>query len=326
MKTFSRVAGMIAAAATIIVVAAGCTAGGGGADGQQDSPLMEYFGAIYGTNLSPDEQQQRFTEQQTKSEEIVAQCMKEQGFEYQPNVQSASISFGDDGLWKPDDREWVSQYGYGMVASPMSEQPTDQEVYEDPNQDYINSLSASEQTAYWEALYGPQPTEEELSDDGSYEYDWTTAGCQGQAQHETQNDPMQDEQFASLNEALTTFYSDMSTAPGLTAVHQKWSSCMADAGYSGFSTQPDAQSSISEKLSKYYENLSPDAASNSDDPELKQLGEEEIALALADLDCREKTNFTAESQKVQFELEREFIAAHKAELEALKAASEQAGQ
>jgi len=324
MKTLTRIALTTFAAAAVAVAAAGCS-GGDTAGEKKDSPLMEYLGAVYGTNLSTSEQEQRYTEMQKKSEEAVAQCMKDQGFEYTPNIQQVNFSAGGDDMWKPDDREWVSQYGYGMAKNPMSEQPTDQTEYVDPNQPYIDSLSATEQSAYWEALYGPQPTEEQLGEDGSYEYDWTKAGCQGKAQHESNSDPMQDEQFASLNDAINSFYTDMATNPGFTEINQKWASCMADAGHPGFSQQVDAQQSVSEKLSAYYESSAGVEGPQQDDPELKKLSDEEIQIALADLDCREKTGYTEAQQKVQFDLERQFIADHKAELEALKAAAEQAG-
>ena len=330
MKTLTRIAlTRIAlttlAAAALAVGAAGCSAGQSTGE-KKDSPLMEYLGAVYGTNLSTSEQEQRFTETQTKTEAVVAQCMKDQGFEYTPNIQKANFAASGEDVWKPNDREWVSQYGYGMIKNPMSEQPTDQTPYVDPNQPYIDSLSTTEQTAYWEALYGPQPTEEELGEDGSYEYDWTKSGCQGKAQHEANSDPMQDEQFKPLTDAINTFYSDIATNPGFTEINQKWASCMADAGHAGFSQQMDAQQSVSEKLSKYYENLTGAEGPQQDDPELKKLGEDEIQVALADLDCREKTGYTENQQKVQFELERQFIADHKAELDALKAAAEQAGR
>ncbi|QRY39631.1 hypothetical protein JVX92_08720 [Microbacterium hominis] len=326
MKTLTRIATTTLAAVALAISASGCTAASDGSGGKTDSPLMEYLGAVYGTNLSASEQEQRYAESQKKSEELVAQCMKDQGFEYTPNTQNVSFSAGDADMWKPDDRDWVSQYGYGMVKNPMSDQPAQETPYTDPNQGYLDSLSQTEQTAYWEALYGPQPTEDQLGEDGSYEYDWKTAGCQGAAQHETNSDPMQDEQFASLNEAINTFYTDMATNTAFAEINQKWSSCMSDAGHTGFSAQTDAQMSISNKLSSYYEKMSGSSGAQENDPELATLAEEEVAVALADLDCRTKTGYTAEQQKVQFELERQFIADHKAELEALKAAAEQAGR
>ncbi len=327
MKTVSRIALTTFTAAVIAISAPGCSASGESPAAKKESPLMEYLGAVYGTNLSDSEQQQRSTDIQKKTEGIVAQCMKEQGFEYQPNIQTGFVSVATGDMWKPDDREWVAQYGYGMIKNPMSDQPTDQQTpYVDPNQAYIDSLSATEQTAYWAALYGASVTDDRTSDGGSVEYDWTAAGCQGKAQHESNANPMQDKQFASLNEAINSFYTDIMTNAGFTEINQKWSACMADAGQAGFAKQTDAQSAISDKLSKLYENMTGTGGLQPNDPEMKKLAEEEITVALADLDCRVKTGYTEAQQKVQFDLERQFIADHKSELEALKAAAEQAGR
>jgi len=291
-------------------------------DDRPESPLSAYLSSIWGGDLSTEEQEARYTEQQKKSEELVAQCMSEEGFDYTPNIQSVSFSSGNDIEWKPDDRDWVTQYGYGMVNYPgRDEPPTDQQEYVDPNQDYVSSLSESEQTAFYEALYGPSPTEEELNEDGSYEYDWTKAGCQGWAQHESGANPMMDEEFESINDAINDFYTKMAEDPGFAKIDADWASCMADAGHSGFAKQADAQTSISDKLNEYYNGQT---AYVEDDPKLAALGEEEVALAIADLDCREKTNYRDEYEKVQFALEEQFIADNKADLDALKAAAEQA--
>ncbi len=143
--------------------------------------------AIYGGDLSPEEQQAQFDDQNRQIEEKVADCMVEQGFEYVPNTANGGSVSTDDVAWEPDDRAWVEQWGYGAVDNPYNEQPVPEaDEYVDPNADYVASLSESEQTAYYEALNGPQPSEEDQAamEDGTYDYDWTAAGCYGAAQHE----------------------------------------------------------------------------------------------------------------------------------------------
>lgn len=94
---------------------------------------------------------------------------------------------------------------------------------------------------------------------------------------------------------------------------------MADAGEPGFATQQEATDSISQELNAYYENQTEYIE---DDPALDELGEREIALALVDLDCREKVDYRAQYQKVTYALEEQFVADHKAELDAFKADAE----
>lgn len=294
--------------------------------------------SAYGTDLSPEEQQKKYAEEDRKREELVAQCMKEEGFEYKPNVQSFSFSEGTAEEWNPDSREWVSQYGYGMVNFPGREETDSSNAteYEDPNADYVGTLSESEQAAFYEALYGPTPDEEDMPADGeAVEWDWSAAGCSGWAQHERDGDnAMTSDEHKPLMDAMNSLWEDTMSAPEISALNAEWAGCMADAGYPGFSAQQDAQNSINEKMNAAYENSVPTATATGaasgetapagpDGADMSELGKEEIELALADLDCREKTEYRDKMQEVQFKREQQFVDDHKAELEAFRADLEQ---
>lgn len=290
----------------------------------EDSPLNSYLNSSAG--MSEEEMNDHFLAQQQEIEEHVAECMADEGFEYIPVDQSqyGGVSFGSD-EWDPDSREWVEEYGYGAVNFPgRDEQPDPDEQPVDPNQEYVASLSESEMAAYYETLYGPQPTEDELDEEGGYEYDPDNAGCYGSAQQEvTGEDPYSSEEFKPIMDAINEFYTDVQNDPALSDLNAAWSSCMADAGYSGFTTQQDAQNSIYDEINAYYEGQTEHVE---DDPALAEIQEREIDLALADLECRESTDYRQQSLRLQFELEEQFVQEHKAELEALKAAlQEQAG-
>jgi len=320
----------LSAATALAVVLAGCSGSDDApAAAEQESPLTEYMNAVYGGDLSPEEQEQKYAEELVQQEELVAECMQEQGFEYAPNTAGSSFSAGDGTEWQPDDREWVSQYGYGAVNSPYSEQPAVEEEYVDPNGDYVMSLSESEQTAFYEALYGPTPSEEEMGEDGSYEYDWETAGCQGAAQHEVAGeDPSQSEEFKPLFDAINEHYEGMASWPGMAELDEAWAACMDAAGHGGHTTQSDAQMSVFDDLNAIYEaNTSADGAMTGepDQAALDALAEEEVELALADLDCREETDYSDRSAEITREVEQQFVDDHKAELDAMKAAAEQDG-
>lgn len=297
----------------------------GGAE--RESPLAKYFNAVYGGELSPEEQERQFAEQQRETEELVAQCMQEQGFEYTPDTSSTSFSSGDGDEWQPDEREWVAQYGYGVVTTPFSEEPPPEEEYVDPNGDYVASLSESEQTAFYEALHGPMPDEDELPEDGSFEYDWTTAGCHGAAQHEVAGeDPSQSEEFKPLFEALDRLYSDMASWPGMAELDAQWADCMDAAGQGGHANPMQAQDSVYQEMNEIYESvgMSEDGmpTGEPDQAAIDALGERERELALADLDCREETDYRDRSAEITAEVEQQFIDDHEAELDALVAAAE----
>jgi hypothetical protein len=346
-----RAPAVLSAATVAALVLAGCggsddpgTAAAASTSAEQETPLTKYLSAVWGGDLSPEEQERKATEDMARQEELAAQCMQEEGFEYAPNTAGMSYGSSSDVEWEPDDREWVAQYGYGAVKSPWNEQPQPTEEFVDPNADYVAALSESEQTAFYEALYGPQPTEEEMaaqeaaSEDGSVEteYDWQTAGCQGRAQHEVSGEDLySSEEFRPLFDAINDLYTETATRPEIVALDGEWAACMDAAGQPGFTTQMDAQQSIYDAQNAFYEDsslatteLDAEATSGApfeepDQAELDALGEEEVALALVDLDCREQTDYRDRQLEVQRQVEEQFIADHQAELDALVAASEQ---
>ena len=323
----------LSAMAALALLLSGCSGSDAEATGssdsaEQDSPLSKYLSAVWGGDLSPEEQEQKFAEEQRKQEELVAECMQEQGFEYTPATDTGTYFSGDGTEWKPDDREWVAQYGYGAVKSPFSEEPAPEEEFVDPNADYVASLSESEQTAFYEALHGPMPDEEEMSEDGSFEYDWTQAGCQGAAQHEVAGEDLsQSEEFKPLFDAINDLYTDTPSWPGMAELDAEWATCMDAAGEGGFANPTEAQNSIYDEMNKIYENvdMSEDGmpTGEPDQAAIDELAEREVELALVDLECREETDYRDRSAEITREVEQQFIDDHKAELDALVAAAEQ---
>jgi hypothetical protein len=322
----------LSAVTALALLLSGCSGSdgdtGGTADAaEQTSPLSEYLNAVYGGDLSPEEQERQFAEEQAQVEELVAQCMQDQGFEYTPQSVSNTYVSGGDVEYEPDERDWVAQYGYGAVNSPFNEEPVPEEEYVDPNADYVESLSESEQQAFYEALSGPVPDEDELGEDGSYEYDWTTAGCQGAAQHEVSGEDLsQSDEFKPLFEAIDELYTGMTSWPGMAELDAEWAACMEAAGHGGHATQTDAQNSVYDELNRIYEDVavSEDGmpTGEPDQAALDALGEREVELALADLDCREEVDYRDRSTEITREVEEQFIDDHRAELDALVAAAE----
>jgi hypothetical protein len=297
------------------------SAGDPTADGAADSPLEVYLGDVWGSELSPEEQEAEDAEMNRRIEEAVADCMTEQGFDYVP-VIAPSVT-GDDFEWLPDDRDWVAQYGYGISTSPY---PSGEgvDLDSDPNEEYAQSLSGSEQQAYYEALHGPSPDEEAMAD-GEVEYDWTTAGCYGEAQHDSQSDEAAVfERYDELFEQIGALYEQVEKAPELDEADATWSQCMTDEGRPGFDRQADAQASISEAYDDLWADVDESGADDIDQAASDELADIEIDLALTDLACREKTGFADVEASVTAELEQRFIDEHEAELEALKADAERA--
>lgn len=263
--------------------------------------------------------------------------MKDEGFEYTPLQQASVVSRGagddvDDVEWSPDKREWVEKYGYGIVSNPWGEQAASDggtEV-EDPNQAHIGTLSAAETEAYYAALYGEMSEVTTSADDeeaATPEYDWKTAGCSGKASHESMSatdDVYQ--QFSELTKDMNNLYAEVEGSDGVLELDKQWSACMEPAGFS-FTRKIDAEEAIGKELGTLGgvpDGVNDGDLTDKDKAKAAELGKKEIKTALADLDCREKLDYTDKKLKLQFAAEEKFIADNKAELEQFKAAIDQA--
>ncbi|TFD59424.1 hypothetical protein E3T43_04835 [Cryobacterium sp. Hh7] len=308
---------VIAAAALLSLTLAGCSSEKAAAKlDPAESPLSKYMSGAYG-----DYDEDSMLAQQNEQEELVATCMADEGFDYLP-VDNSQYSGMMSDSGDQNTEKWVAENGYGMSQSPeqLAEQQEQSEEFVDPNQDYVMSLSEGEQAAYYEVLYGVQPTEEEMGEDGSYEYTWETSGCQGFASHEITGDQPSQEDHAALYEAMSALYEDAQKSPELVALDAEWATCMADAGYADFTKKAEAVDSIMNAQNALYEEGS---ETGPDEKALADMREKELALAMVDFTCSEDLDYTDASMKVQFDLEEQFIIDHKSELDALIADYEQ---
>ena len=326
-----------AVAAALALTLAGCGGGDKNSDGPEEpelGPLDKIFQDIYG-----DWDEEQGQAQQMRVEEIVAECMAEQGFEYIPvdySQQGFTMTSEDlDVEW--GSREFAEKYGYGATTDPWGNEaamaePPDQE-WVDPNQDYVMSMSETEQAAYYSALYGDQDYPEEGEED-EWVYDWTTAGCQGRAQHEVYESApgLDDETYQALMEEMNTMWEGIMSDPRLTELNALWATCMSEAGHPGFASVDDAQNSIYDQLNGVwdtaYADIPPDAgegewaaAQSRVDDLMAAITPLEIELAVADFDCREEVDYVKVQQDVNAELQQRFYDAHKDELEAWREAA-----
>ncbi|MFB2599916.1 hypothetical protein ACEXQE_19190 [Herbiconiux sp. P17] len=255
-------------------------------------------------------------------QEKVAACMGEQGFDYLPDTQSGSFVMADDsGLdWSSED--FAKTYGYGITTDPLGTGDGPEMAYVDPNADYIASLSASEQAAYNEALWGLPSAG---STDEPVEYDWKTAGCMGAAQHEVFDGGFSsDADFTALSEGMNAIYTEVRESPAVSEKERAWSDCLADAGFGEFMHKDDAPAAISEEYGGLFaapdpESSSGTAPSEPDHAALDALRQREIAQATADFGCARDSGYAETLITEQFRLEQAFVDEHKTELDALVA-------
>lgn len=344
--------------AAIAVVAALAMAGcGSGTPGQTTpgetgaeeapettSPLSAYYQAIGGSDEEGEAEAQ-----QREIEDIIAACMAEAGFSYLPldPADNGSRSYSADDLDVPwGSREFAETYGYGVTTDPYgieaqqeAEYLGEVEPWVDPNQEYVDAMSDSEREAYHETLNGPA---RDYQEGAVVEYDWTTAGCWGRATHEVydRENPWTDPDHAALIEELNSLYEARERDPRVAEALASWSSCMADAGYPGMTGEYDPENQIQQLSNEIGNALWADLLASGDyttDEEfvsspayqrwvtemrerIAVVTEAEIAMAVADYDCRAEAGVGETRVAVQAELEQAFIDANQAELDAWVAA------
>lgn len=348
MSTPIRRTATAAAAIALTASLAACNNGSGpGGDlSYEDSPLYKYMDVLNSgyEERSEEEWQLEHEERERQREDLVAQCMAEQGFEYNPESNSGGFSF----TWGGDDYdgpeygsvEFAQQWGYQVftwdeMMESQGYDPNEGADYVDPNQDIRDAMSESEQEAWEEALWGP-PNYEEWDpdaewDDSSWEWNWEDQGCYGWAQHEVDGDYEEDPtyqlyeepRFKELFESMGRIYEQAESSTEMSELNSKWSSCMADEGYT-YSVPWDAQESIYELQNSMYEDVVDWENFDGPDPALvEQYKQQEIDTAVADYGCRAEVKFDDESMRIQFKYEEEFINNNKAALDEFLAAAQE---
>jgi len=289
------------------------------------SPLEEYIGQAVLNDQ--DEWRRAADDFALQREEFIAACMRDAGFNYQPDLNSTRFSLGTSAFddVHPDDRDWVAQFGFGAVSGHRHR--SGGSIFDvrddDPNADYVAALSETARAAYEYALYGSVDNPPQQTNTHAEWQDWMrTRGCWGQGVVAAQLDnPIfltQSDEFAPLFSAIAEMNQAIWDRPELATLDGEWAHCMADAGHVGFSSPGEAESSF---MGEYFMTsflVQQQQAEGSVDDSVDLLGDlqaREIAVALADLDCREATSYAVRKAALRLEVETQFVADHRALLE-----------
>ncbi len=294
-----------------------------GTDWSAASPeeiILLLFGSPDGTKSGI---QEHFEEMEHQTELAISECMKEEGFEYTPqkgleDTLDAMFEF------ELDSREYAEEYGLGITTTDLiSLTAGGREVaINDPNQEYFESLSDTEQLAYEDALNGIIANSDSMIDeeedsmiddeeDPSSIPSEEVPGCREKA-YVTAESYSSTVQFPNFDRVFEVFVAELNQVNQDIVADQRyldlmtdWSDCMADKGHSYAEInelfddvmlrQQDLMASIPdpfEGLSESeIEELEPeeisallDAAQPNDD-QMTELQEYEISVAVDSWDC-----------------------------------------
>jgi hypothetical protein len=236
-RTTRRRRALILAASAAVVLSA-CGGGGESASGEGDenlydprnSPLAQLMG--WGGDMA----EQRARELEVQQE--LAQCMQDEGWEYEPvdwQAQMGDMS-AEWELQMTDPEAYGEKYGYGVVRGFESQGEMSGQQFEDPNQDYMMSLTPDEMQTYQETLYGVQP--EYVEGEEFTIPPLEEQGCQGKAMLAVygENSAMTNNE---VQERVNSSYEDMMNDPDVLDALDTWASCMREQDPSYDYESPD---------------------------------------------------------------------------------------
>ncbi|SDC36388.1 hypothetical protein SAMN05216410_1727 [Sanguibacter gelidistatuariae] len=276
-----------------------------------EGPLTEYLAPVTEALTGEDAQLALNIEIQ----EGIATCMAEAGFDYIPYIapETIHLEVSDKGT-----RDWVARVGYdlsgGMLEGPERDAWIASGVANaarppsvDPNDAIYAQLSEGTKAAYDLALNGPP-----LSNDRDESTPWSRAdGCYTWAafvQHADRDTAFFADYADLLERMYATTWRDLDTHPRMVDLATEWAHCMADAGHV-YTSPTDAWESVSAVIQG---TPGPDGDPYITSDEVKAL---EIAVALADYDCKEAVDWETVRDSVIDEVEAQFLADNKAEID-----------
>lgn len=256
-------------------------------------------------------------QQYMRYQEAVAACMADAGFEYLPTL-SGLVFFDQSAVDPPrESREFAEQYGYAYRSRPAGMTSTSSPG-DNPNDALTAKMSEAEVTEYYLALFGTQHEDFEAAGfPEDFEWDWRVGGCDGLARHEViEAGPQSDPTYLALKAEIDRIDADVVPAhPDVVAADADWAECMADAGFPGYSSQPEAEERELERFNASGGGggeIGPDGRTDSE----REGVERELAIATADWDCTERVGYHDAVARVRNAAQQEYVDAHRDELDA----------
>ena len=195
--------------------------------------------------------------EELRVQQLVAECMAEEGFEYIPFVPS-DIGGGFGGYDEFDEEEYVKQYGFGVATWVLQEEEfiydEENDPYaDDPNRAIEEAMDELEREEYYRVLYGGEPEIientpwEEIEAMSPEEQDafyneayanWEPTGCMNTAWESIYDYGEMDAFYEEFSDDLDAFYQRAESDSRIVDLQSDWSACMAEKGHD-YATQQD---------------------------------------------------------------------------------------
>lgn len=297
-------------------------------DGEgSDEPetLDDYLGTGY-FSLDPDDSAANYARREQQVQELIAECMAREGFEFVPATRPVEDSvFGVTG-----DVEFAREYGFGISTLHGETTTFYEDDWDDPNQAIVASLSESERDAYYETLYGSSYSDGAFGSVGdsatsTFDGDESTEvevedpafeGCNGQAYEEVYAYDELTEIFEQLD--LESLFERVEADPRAAEINAEWSECMAERGYDYEDPNAMNETVYTDFYERYEAIVGPSGGFF--DP-FAGMSDEEIEELLSSLSPEELDDFFTQEEQTAPDVDQEALAALQGEERALAVAN-----
>ena len=302
--------GLLVSASATVLLLAGCGSPKEEAAEEafnfQNGPMAK----LMGYDISPAEQRER----ELNVQQGVVECMKDEGWEYEAVDYSASNPYQDEYEEQvADPVAYGEKYGYG-VARNYELQGVDGGgfSFEDPNQQYVESLVQEEMDEYYISLYGDQSGMEMQEGDVYVPPPVDERGCEGKARFDVFGESPYDD--PDISTRLNELYEDQASDPGVADAIEVWAECMDKLDSSnefdtpdkineylynqlnelqGYGTTSDATTATVVEGVAVTEPIAIDGEPQEiDEADLEDLRAEELALWADDQVCQDEANLS----------------------------------
>jgi len=278
-----------------------------------------------------------FAEMETRNsferEEFVASCMHDLGFEYTPSPVTTTVVASQPGTFIPSgSREWAEQFGFGQsTTNALSRVSREYRIVRSYDTDILDAqdmllgqMSGPERQAWDDALNRrpdsienwPTTPEEAKERMGCSWLFWFLREQQ-----------LEQPEFAGIRAlVLEEFPRILENDYRFQQINTDWSRCMVERGYPGW-ISPSLTSRVFRQLYVQSFDGEPfdvetfvgwDWDAHPDGPpdvERSGLRAHEIDTAVASWDCRQQVDYDTTWQRLNFEIQQEFIDQHWLDLE-----------
>jgi hypothetical protein len=223
--------------------------------------------------------EEQFNQHVEKTQALIAQCMKDAGFEYVPvdvkTIEAAQQRVRTDpGLTRRAYKE-----KYGLAVTTRFDNPV-RDTGLGPNLRIWKSLPETDQEAYARTLWGEDPDADFVFSLDEEDFS-STGGCTRKAVAQVFTPEQLKGTYVNPKDVL------VDSDPRIVEANRKWAECMKAEGHE-YADQDEIIDEYQERLDELAGDEDPQSLTGERAAELKKLQQEEIAVALVDLDCQEK--------------------------------------